>query len=115
MQQQKEKNEKDGEKPPPRTVWGDDENAPKVYVKKWVRTRHAILFRLSNQNIQVMFLDNTEIILSNEAKVVTFLDKQGVRKTMNLNEVVSSPRNDITKRLKYTKDILRQLITNAKR
>jgi polo-like kinase 1 len=62
-----------------------------------------------------MFLDNTEIMLSNDARVVTYLDKQGVRKTMSLTEVVQSPRADITKRLKYTKDILRQLITNAKR
>lgn len=123
LQQQKEKSEKNGDKPQPRTVWTDNSSSnsengsdqSKVFVKKWVRTRHAILFRLSNQNIQVMFLDNTEILLSNEAKVVTFLDKQGVRRTMHSSEVVQSPRNDITKRLKYTKDILRQLITNAKR
>lgn len=28
------------------------------YVKKWVRTRHAILFRLSNRTVQVVFFDN---------------------------------------------------------
>lgn len=27
------------------------------YIKKWVRTRHAILFRLSNRTVQVMFFD----------------------------------------------------------
>ena len=27
------------------------------YLKKWVRTRHAILFRLSNQSVQVVFFD----------------------------------------------------------
>lgn len=27
------------------------------YVKKWVRTRHAILFRLSNRTVQVIFFD----------------------------------------------------------
>ena len=30
---------------------------PLPYVKKWVRTRHAILFRLSNQTVQVVFFD----------------------------------------------------------
>ena len=39
-----------------------DGNAPKnrkvkdvVYVKKWMRTRHAIMFRLSNKVVQVNF------------------------------------------------------------
>jgi len=27
------------------------------FVKKWVRTRHAILFRLSDQTVQVVFFD----------------------------------------------------------
>jgi hypothetical protein len=34
------------------------------YVKKWVRTRHAILFRLSNRSVQVVFFDNRWIHLS---------------------------------------------------
>ena len=39
-----------------------DSTAPKerkvkdiVYVKKWMRTRHAIMFRLSNKVVQVNF------------------------------------------------------------
>jgi polo-like kinase 1 len=39
-----------------------DEDGPKkrkvkdvVYVKKWMRTRHAIMFRLSNKVVQVNF------------------------------------------------------------
>lgn len=94
-------------------AWAEAE--PLVFVKKWVRTRHAILFRLSNHTVQVMFLDNTEIILSSEAKMITFADKQGARRTMTLAEVTEAPRSDVTKRLKYTKDILRQLITSGKR
>ena len=30
-----------------------------IYVKKFVRTKHAILFRLSNLNVQINFNDNT--------------------------------------------------------
>lgn len=29
--------------------------AGSVYVKKWMRTRHAIMFRLSNKIVQVNF------------------------------------------------------------
>ena len=32
----------------------DDTGAPLVYLKKWMKTRHAILFRLSNKIVQVL-------------------------------------------------------------
>lgn len=34
-----------------------------VYVKKWIKTRHAKMFRLSNKIVQVYFKDRTEILL----------------------------------------------------
>ena len=46
-----------------------------VFLKKWVRTKHAILFRLSNQTVQVVFYDHTEILLSSEARIVTYVNK----------------------------------------
>ena len=51
---------------------GEDSKAPLVYVKKWMKTRHAIMFRLSNKIVQVNFTDKTEIILSSENKMVLF-------------------------------------------
>ena len=39
----------------------DDEGASMIYLKKWVRTKHAILFRLSNGTVQVVFYDHTEV------------------------------------------------------
>ena len=87
-----------------------------VYLKKWVRTRHAILFRLSNRTVQVVFFDHTEVLLSCEARSVTYVDKERKRNTYGLSEVMGvGGRADIAKRLKYTKDILHQLITGAKR
>jgi len=80
------------------------------FLKKWVRTRHAILFRLSNRTVQVVFFDRSEVLLSSEARVVTFMDKQGVRTEHSLDEVLRTGRADISKRLKYTKDIMHRLI-----
>ena len=45
----------------------------------------------------------------------SFVDKQGVRSTFPLHEVMASPRADIAKRLKYTKDILHQLISGERK
>ena len=51
----------------------EDSKAPLVYVKKWMKTRHAIMFRLSNKIVQVNFTDKTEIILSSENKMVPII------------------------------------------
>lgn len=47
-----------------------------IYVKKWMKTKHAILFRLSNRVIQVRFLDKTEILLDSKKNIVTYVNKQ---------------------------------------
>ena len=82
-----------------------------VYVKKWMKTKHAILFRLSNKIVQVSFLDQTEIILSSETKIVTYMDKKGQLSTYPLNTALDSSNYEMTKRLKYTKQILMHMLT----
>jgi len=85
-----------------------------VYLKKWVRTRHAILFRLSNRTVQVVFFDQTEVLLSADARLITYVDKGGIRKTHTLHDVMKEPGTEIAKRLKYARDILQQLIAGSK-
>ena len=92
--------------------FAESSGAP-VYVKKWMRTRHAIMFRLSNKIVQVNFQDHTEIILSSESKMVTYVNKQGVRETHPLTSAFESPNQEMSKRLKYTKDILSHLLNNG--
>lgn len=88
--------------------------SPYVYLKKWVRTRHAILFRLSNSTVQVVFYDHTEVLLSSEARLVTYVDKTGERTTYPIHEITKNPNGEVGKRLKYAKDILHQLISGGK-
>ena len=92
----------------------DDKEAnkqkPFTYVKKWMRTRHAIMFRLSNKVVQVCFQDHTEIILSSESRVVTYANKKGERSTYPLSTALESNNYEMTKRLKYTKDILTHML-----
>jgi hypothetical protein len=80
------------------------------YLKKWVRTKHAILFRMSNRTVQVVFYDRSEVLLSSEARVITYVNKQLVRTEHSLDDILTSSRLDIAKRLKYTKDIMYRLI-----
>ena len=94
------------------TIVEEEKGAPEVYVKKWMRTRHAIMFRLSNKIVQVNFQDKTEIILSSETRVVTYVNKKGERSTYPLTSALESSNLEMTKRLKYTKDILTHMLSN---
>lgn len=84
-----------------------------IYVKKWIKTRHAVLFRLSNRSVQISFFDKTELVLSNEARVVSYMDKNGTRTTGLLSEMMQGDKPNIAKRLKYARDVLHQLIKGA--
>lgn len=83
-----------------------------TYVKKWLKTKHAIMFRLSNKIVQVNFQDHTEILLNSESRQVTYVNKKGERSTLPLNQALESSNNEMTKRLKYTKDILTHMLNN---
>lgn len=71
-----------------------------------MKTKHAIMFRLSNNIVQVNFQDATKVLLNSEKRLVTYSDKKGVVTTMPLNQALESNNAEMTKRLKYTKDIL---------
>ena len=83
-----------------------------VYVKKWIRTKHAILFRLSNKIVQICFLDSTEIILKGESKMVTYIKKKNEKLNYPLSTAMESDNKEMTKRLKYTKDILTHMLNS---
>lgn len=70
------------------------------------------MFRLSNKIVQVNFQDHTEILLNSENRLVTYVDKKGVRSTLPLNLALESNNAEMTKRLKYTKDILTHMLNN---
>ena len=88
-----------------------ENNLPPVYVKKWMRTRHAILFRLSNKIVQVCFEDNTEIVLDSDRREVTYLSKKKELLIYELANALESSNNEMTKRLKYTKDVLTHMLS----
>lgn len=88
-------------------------NENMIYVKKWIKTRHAVLFRLSNRSVQISFFDKTELVLSNEARVVSYMDKNGTRTTGLLSEMMQGDKPNVAKRLKYARDVLHQLIKGA--
>lgn len=86
-----------------------------VYLKKWVRTKHAMLYRLSNQTIQIIFSDQTEVLLTPDERYITYVDKKHVRSTFHFNSELIGSNAELAKRLKYAKEILKQLATGQRR
>lgn len=82
-----------------------------VYVKKWVRTKHAILFRLSNLTVQVVFYDQSEILLTPDDRYITYVDKNRKRATYHFTDELVGSSPELEKRLKYTKEIMSQLLS----
>jgi len=73
------------------------------------------MFRLSNKIVQVNFTDKTEILLSSENKMVTYVNKKGERSNYPLATALESANTEMAKRLKYTKEILTHMLNvNAK-
>jgi len=104
-----------------------------VIVEKWLKTKHAVVFRLSNRVIQVLlyslflflssltqyqqmnFFDETKVVLSAEGKVVTYIDKDQ-EYTQTLLSAMQGPLSEpLTQRLKYTKEIIHLLLTKKQK
>ena len=58
------------------------------------------------------FTDKSEIILSSENKMVTYVNKKGEKSSYPLQTALESSNHEMAKRLKYTKEILTHLLNN---
>ena len=65
---------------------------------------------MSHKVVQVCFQDKTELILCSDTKMVVYVAKTGERQTMTLNSAMESENGEMTKRLKYTKDVLARML-----
>lgn len=92
-----------------------DKSTSMIYLKKWMKTKHASLLRLSNKIVQVAFNDKTEIILSSESKLVTYVNKKGERLEYAIGNALDSDNTEMARRLKYTKEILTHMLNNRKK
>ena len=78
-----------------------------------MKTKHAIMFRLSNKIVQVNFTDKSEIILSSQQKLVTYINLKGEKSEYPLATASDSKNAEMAKRLKYTKQILTHMLNGT--
>lgn len=87
---------------------------PFEHVKKWASTNHALIFRLTNKIIQVCFKDSTELILSSEKKMLTFVNKNKESCCISIAGAMESGNKQLIKRLKYSKEVLASMLKSEK-
>ena len=85
-----------------------------IFLKKWRRAKKAILFRLSNKVIQVVFQDISELILSSGSGNVTFITSKGEVRNSPLYYDLEKKDPSLFKRLNYAKEILVHMIQPTK-
>lgn len=56
-----------------------------VYVKRFLTTEQAIVFRLSNKVIQVCFTDGDDVLLHTISQMITYTNMTGMRQTLPLS------------------------------
>jgi polo-like kinase 1 len=83
------------------------------YVKKYLRTDQAMIFRLSSRLVQVVFKDASELVLASDTRNVIFLDKNTGQVSYPLTEVMEAGNQELNKRLRYTKEALTQMLTQT--
>ncbi|KAJ0395099.1 hypothetical protein ATCC90586_001496 [Pythium insidiosum] len=82
-----------------------------VYVRKWLKTKHAVLFCLSNDSFQFNFYDSSRLVMSSDARVVTYMDKDGKLGVYSTSvAILTREPSDLTKRLRYARDMFEQII-----
>jgi len=80
-----------------------------VYIKKWIKTKHAVFFRLDNRVLQVAFNDQTTLMINSDLKRVSYIDSKGNTTTSSVEKAASSDNKDLTKRLKYAEEVLKHI------
>ena len=87
------------------------------FVKKWLRTKHAIVFRLNIGVVQINFFDHTKLVVNGPRDTVTYIDGDGSTRIYSLEEVSRSKHASIETmmaRLSYATDVIEHMLTKSR-
>jgi polo-like kinase 1 len=61
-----------------------------IYVRRWFRSKHAVIFRLNNKSVQVIFIDQSELLINSLSKQVLYTNKYKEKSEFPLSEIMQS-------------------------
>ena len=83
------------------------ENA-ELFVKKWIKSQYAYFFLLSNDKVQIIFEDKTQLIFDFYQKKICFTNKMKENTIYNIEKTKFDNENTEQK-IKYAKRILKKI------
>lgn len=102
----------------------DSENVTKTsvelpHVKKWTRTKHAIVFRLSNSVMQINFFDHSKLVVNIPLGFTTYIDKDRVSRSFFLEDIAKWNSSDeifgeLTSSLTYCSEVIEHMMNPSK-
>jgi len=82
-----------------------------VALKRLIKTKHGILLKLTNNIIQMLFTDQSQIVICFNMMSLVFVDKNGKKEIVGMTSKALT-NEKIAKRFKYTLRILNYLRSN---
>jgi polo-like kinase 1 len=83
------------------------------FVKKWLRTKHAIVFRLNLSIVQINFFDHTKLVVNGQRDTVTFINGDGQTHIYALEDLSKSSHPSVevlSARLSYAVDVVEHML-----
>ncbi|KAJ3127555.1 Cell cycle serine/threonine-protein kinase cdc5/MSD2 [Physocladia obscura] len=81
-----------------------------IFLTKYLRAKNGVIFRLSNQVVQINFFDHTKLVLSQNGTIITYINKGREARTKRLETFLASGDKEVVDRISYAKDTLQQMI-----
>ena len=81
---------------------------PDLFVKKWIKSQYAYFFLLSNDKVQIIFEDKSQIIFDFFQKKICFINKMKENSIYNI-ENTRFENESIEQKVKYVKRILKKI------
>lgn len=85
-----------------------------IHLKNWIKTANAFMFRTSNSVFQVVFTDLSQIIIFPAISKLYYLSKKKEGSMYALKEALNSKIPELSKRVKYAKEIVTQTFNKPK-
>ncbi|ETO16396.1 POLO box duplicated region family protein, partial [Reticulomyxa filosa] len=80
-----------------------------VFVRRWMKTKHATVFRFNNKTIHVIFVDDTQLLFLSSSKAIAYTDKNKRKHLMSWNQALNSQSKEFEKRLDYTQKLIQRV------
>ena len=89
----------------------NNKNNIDLFVKKWFKSQYAYFFLLSNEKMQIIFEDKTQLFFDFFAKKISYTNKRKENIIYNIdnNDTNKIKNDEMDKKIKYAKRVLRKI------